>query len=383
MSNAIQLHQGQELAREPGLQFTEQQEEMIRANFSTGATKSEFEVLMAIAKARKLNPLLKQVYFVKRKDKKLNKEVWSVQVSIDGLRAIAERTGTYDGQDEPEFEYVTTKEGERLITLARVKVYKKGVSRPFVGVARWDEYVQQYDGRPTKFWADMPFTMLAKCAEALAIRKAFPEDSGGLYVAEELMQGEHARQLPIEQHPPRISPHGDPGDASDPDDSTEYERLLALLDGIASELGKCDSHSAATALRVRLGSKAAPAEAALTRDLQRAKEQNLVGFEQRKELGAKWQSLDRSVSQLVEFERLRAEVAGIEADLSECTSRSKAAELRERLDSCLVEVREAHTQRLMKRPQVELLDGAMTDLNRQLCKVEAKYGDDPEAFDRA
>ncbi len=283
--------QSQELARVDagGLQFTEQQEEMIRANFSTGATKSEFEVLMAIAKARKLNPLLKQVYFVKRKDKKLNKDVWSVQVSIDGLRAIAERTGAYDGQDEPEFEYNADKE----IILARVKVYKKGVSRPFVGVARWDEYVQKsYEGNPTKFWADMPYTMLGKCAEALAIRKAFPEDSGGLYVSEEMMQAESAppdRQLTGGAH----SPHDDGGDYSEADGS-EYDRLVLKMAHAEDLANKCSSYEQVLELEEYLGSRAKQSE--LTRAIQTAKEARSITPEQHKVLSAKWQHLFRELT---------------------------------------------------------------------------------------
>lgn len=277
--------QSQELARVDagGLQFTEQQEEMIRANFSTGATKSEFEVLMAIAKARKLNPLLKQVYFVKRKDKKLNKEVWSVQVSIDGLRAIAERTGAYDGQDEPEFEYNDAKE----IVLARVKVYKKGVSRPFVGVARWDEYVQTTEYGPTKFWKDMPYTMLGKCAEALAIRKAFPEDSGGLYVAEEMMQGEQPKQIGTH------SPHDD-GAAPVEGDCTLFDPLHEALQTVENSLAGCDTYDKALELRGILGTSAQ--QSRLTKDIQSVTAE--LSVVQRKELSRLWAKCNRQVAKL-------------------------------------------------------------------------------------
>lgn len=301
---ALATVQTQELARD-ALHFTEQQEEMIRANFSTGATKSEFEVLMAIAKARKLNPLLKQAYFVKRKDKKLNKDVWSVQVSIDGLRAIAERTGAYDGQDEPEFEH--DKDG--FIILSRVKVYKKGVSRPFVGVARWSEYVQEYDGKPTKFWADMPYTMLGKCAEALAIRKAFPEDSGGLYVSEELMQGEQPQQL---EDPRRgvIGPHeSSPNVEGDPDLAAD---LLARLEAavlcegehftieldkpIKTPLKPCETYDDALAMRAFIGSKAQLSDWAKAYQAAREKLNGL----QNKILGKVWNYCDRQVAKLEE-----------------------------------------------------------------------------------
>ena len=117
-----------------------------------------------------MNPLLRQIHFVARWNKKLNRNVWTAQVSIDGLRAIAERTGKYDGQDEPEFEL----NASGRIVSCKVKIYRKDWSRPAVGVAYWAEYVQKYNDEPTKFWADMPHVMISKCAEAIAIRKAFP-----------------------------------------------------------------------------------------------------------------------------------------------------------------------------------------------------------------
>lgn len=191
MSDAMVLREGPGLvkAAEP-LAFTEQQERMIRDTFANGASPQEFAVLMEIARARRLNPLLRQIHFVKRYDRDKGREVWSTQVSIDGLRAIAERTGKYDGQDEPEF----IEEAGRLVA-CKVRVYRKDWTRPVVGVAYWSEYVQtKRDGAPTAFWQRMPHVMLSKCAEALALRKAFPEDMSGLYTPEEMAQADRPRR---------------------------------------------------------------------------------------------------------------------------------------------------------------------------------------------
>lgn len=288
----------------PRFDPTPEQQKMIRDSYARGASPQEFEVLLEISRARNLNPLLRQVHYVSRKDKKLNKEVWSVQISIDGLRAVAERTRQYDGQDEPEFEH----NAEGLIVLARVKVYKKGISRPFVGVARWDEYVQTtYEGQPTKFWKDMPYTMLGKCAEALAIRKAFPEDSGGLYVAEELMQGEQPKQM---EDPRRgaISPHesssnveGDPDLAAALLDRLEQallcegERFTIELDKpIQTPLKPCKSYDDALAMRAFIGTKAKLSDWA--KAYQAARE-NLNGL-QNKLLGKVWNYCDRQIAKL-------------------------------------------------------------------------------------
>ncbi len=159
---------------QPGF-FTPEQESIILRTFLGGASRDEAQVLLATVQRRRLDPFRRQVYFVKRGDR------WAIQTSIDGLRSIAERTGQYDGQDEPEF--TEDHEGKKF---CRVRVWKKGVPRPFVGIAYFEEYVVTYNGKPTDFWRRMPHVMIAKCAEALALRKAFPEDTGGLYVAEEI-----------------------------------------------------------------------------------------------------------------------------------------------------------------------------------------------------
>lgn len=161
---------------------------VVREGFAPTATKEEFDVLWAGARSRRLDPIRKQIHFVKRKDyARGGVEVWSSQVSIDGLRGIAEATGKYDGQDEPEYEY----DAKDRLVLARVRIYRKDIGRPFVGVARWAEYVQtKQGGEPTHMWVKMEHTMLAKCAEALGLRKAFPEPLAGLYTGEEMMQAD-------------------------------------------------------------------------------------------------------------------------------------------------------------------------------------------------
>ena len=163
--------------------FTAEQERIILGQFLGGASKSEAAVLLEIVKRRRLDPFSRQVYFVKRWDAGKREEVWAIQTSIDGLRSIAERTGKYDGQDEPV--YGEDEAGK----FCKVKVYRKDWSptRAAVGIAYLNEFIQKKkDGSITSFWARMPRLMLAKCAEALAIRKAFPEDAAGLYISEEM-----------------------------------------------------------------------------------------------------------------------------------------------------------------------------------------------------
>lgn len=172
------------------LEWNAEQRKIIRDQFANGANDNEFAALMETARVRNLDPFKKQIYFVKRWDSVRRCEVWATQVSIDGLRGIAERTGRYDGQDEPEWLY----DDKGKVRGCKVRVYRKDHSRPSVGVAFFAEYVQTTkEGKPTKFWTQMPHVMIAKCAEANGFRKGFPEETSGLYIPEEMGQAENGR----------------------------------------------------------------------------------------------------------------------------------------------------------------------------------------------
>lgn len=201
MSDAM-VHQGTERSQiATPAEWTPDHMRIVREAFAPTATQAEFEVMYAAAKARGLDPVKRQIFFIKRRDKRDDQwvDVWASQVSIDGFRSIAQASGAYDGQDEPEYEY----DAEGRLVLARVRVWKKGISRPFVGVARWQEYVQTTKGGdPTHMWKKMEHTMLGKCAEALALRRAFPERLSGLYTREEMEQEDNPAppvQIRVEQ----------------------------------------------------------------------------------------------------------------------------------------------------------------------------------------
>ncbi len=286
------------------LDFSNEQVRLLREGYAPGATDVEFRMLLEVAAARRLNPFLKQIHFVKRKSKDDNgnwRESWTSQVSIDGLRAIAQRTGLYDGQDEPEFDL--NKDG--LIVAARVRVYRKDWSRPSIGVARWDEYVQTTrDGSPTKFWATMPHVMIGKCAEALALRKAFPEDMSGLVTDDEMMQADsqggprRAKVGAVEATATlSLSPHADSREEA-PGDDDLFADLLQKLEAVKSEIPHCDSYDRALSLRGVIGSSKAQSD--LTRRIQAGKESGALTPAMQGELGKLWQHCHRQVSKLEE-----------------------------------------------------------------------------------
>ena len=164
--------------------------DLIRRTVAAGASADELELFFHQARRAGLDPLAKQIYFVKRQGKGV------IQVGIDGLRLIADRTGQYAGSDDAEFSGNTP---NGFPASARVTVYKmvQGQRCPFSATARWDEY---YPGDSQGFqWKRMPHAMLAKCSEALALRKAFPADMSGLYVHEEMEQAGSETPAPVLQ----------------------------------------------------------------------------------------------------------------------------------------------------------------------------------------
>lgn len=157
-----------------------------------GTPTSQIKLFSKVCAEKNLSPFSKQIYLIARKDNKTNTIRYSHQTGIDGLRSIAERTGQYAGSDDYLFDEGVSefamKSNKRNPTTATATIYKIVANQKgsFTASASWDEY---YPGDHLGFmWKKMPFTMLGKCAEAKALRKAFPELLGNIYVNEEMQQ---------------------------------------------------------------------------------------------------------------------------------------------------------------------------------------------------
>lgn len=205
--------------------YTGAQLELIKRTVAHDCNSQEFDLFIEVARRAGLDPFRRQIMALIFSKDDAAKRRMSIITGIDGLRAIADRSGTYTPDDEePDFTYDEAAKDANCNPLglvrARVCVFKNGKKVP--GVAYWDEFApikedssEGYDwidtgevwpdtGKPKKRkvaregsvmirkldtsgqWAKMGRVMLAKCAEAQALRKAYPEDLSGLYEGSEL-----------------------------------------------------------------------------------------------------------------------------------------------------------------------------------------------------
>lgn len=158
---------------------TPEQKDLIKATIAKDATDNELQLFFFDCHRQGVHPLDKLIHFTKRGGK------YTPITSIDFMRQRAAATGEGAGIDDAIFTG-TPKTGDFAAT---VTVYRlvQGQRCAYTATARWLEYKPEANDF---MWQKMPFVMLGKCAEALALRKGFPQQLAGLYAKEELDQAE-------------------------------------------------------------------------------------------------------------------------------------------------------------------------------------------------
>ena len=171
----------------------------VKAQVAPKASNAQFSYFMGFCEAHGFNPFTKQAYCIVREVQDPNNRNGpripqaTIQIGIDGLRMLAEKSELYEGQTEPQWcgrdgnwRDIWTEDDPPFA--ARVGIHRAGWREAVYGIAKYSEFVQMVDkwegygenrrkvgSAPNEMWAKMPANQLAKCAEAQALRKAFPQ----------------------------------------------------------------------------------------------------------------------------------------------------------------------------------------------------------------
>lgn len=161
--------------------------DLIKRTVAVGATDTELALFLYDCNRRGIHPLDRLLHFTKRGGK------YTPVTSIDFMRSQAAASGEMAGSDDPHF---IDMDPDSHPIEATVTVYRmtQGQRFAYTATARWAEYCP--DNAP--MWKRMPHTMLGKCAEALALRKAFPQQLAGLYSREEMDQAGEPQGYTVE-----------------------------------------------------------------------------------------------------------------------------------------------------------------------------------------
>lgn len=191
-----------------------------------------------------LDPFAKQVYMIGRWDGRLKRKKWTIQTGIDGFRIIAERSRQYAGQTPmqwcgPDGVWKDVWLEATPPAAARVGIIRRDFREPLVAVALFREYAAKNKDHPEKYdglWGSKPAHMLGKVAEALGLRRAFPNDMSGIYVDEEMAAADNPDETAVEPEEQAVDESTDQTPAADGDQpAVEFDWDAAITE---AEAGK-------------------------------------------------------------------------------------------------------------------------------------------------
>lgn len=238
------------------------------------APEPDLQVFFHMCRRTGLDPFARQIHMIGRNtfDQSSNRWVtkYTIQTGIDGYRLIGHREATKQGEtiSLPGHEWLHPDGSWRpawsrawgVPIAARATVLRNG--SPFTAVAMYDEYAQvKKDGSPTQIWAQRPAGQLAKCAEALAWRMAYPQDLAGLHTDDEMGQADNpapelrqqgesgAERLRAVMRDRQDTPDG-PASEEKQEDDLARERARLVADALASRYDLRDPAGVADARQV-------------------------------------------------------------------------------------------------------------------------------------
>jgi phage recombination protein Bet len=182
--------------------WTPEQTQLISTTIAPGCSNDELRLFAYACQRTGLDPFSRQIYAIKRGGK------LTIQVSIDGLRSIAERTGQLDGS----MSYWCGDDGvwtdvwlsSKPPAAAKTVIHRKGCAHSFSATARFADF-----NAGQGLWSKMPSVMIAKCSEAQALRRAFPADLSGVYSTDEMDQAVEPVTVTAAPSAPALPAKGD------------------------------------------------------------------------------------------------------------------------------------------------------------------------------
>jgi phage recombination protein Bet len=223
MGAAVEVVKAGEQKQTGMARYSEEQLKHLKNFIAPGFDDSELAFFLAVAEAKKLNPFTRQVHAVKRKlrgqDERgqwVNGAITRIDVmtGIDGYRAIAARCGDYAPGDES---VQMDNNGWPISATVTVRKLIQGHWQTFSATAYFDEYAPKYEKNGQvqlgEMWRKMPRRMITKCAEALALRKGWPEELSDIYSSEEMERATTEEQSAggqfsalVQEQPPQATP---------------------------------------------------------------------------------------------------------------------------------------------------------------------------------
>lgn len=202
MSGALALQENQD-------SFDEKQIAALSQMGLRDVDAGNLSVFLHYCQTTKLDPFARQIYMIGRRDTQNNVTRYTIQTSIDGFRVIAKRSNKYRGQlpvewcgPDGKWTDVWLAGANNPPSAAKVQVLHADYDEPITAVAVFDSYCPMTrNGERMGLWKTMPEQMIAKCAEALALRKAFPNDLSGIYTEDEMEQEDNAQRSEREVKP--------------------------------------------------------------------------------------------------------------------------------------------------------------------------------------